>query len=751
MALDISLGGTSIPTDPDKLQDLKSDTSLTFQLVKTLEPYLQGTLSTVPNMQKTSVAYSGPQHQLTLPDSVMIFGLQTSASGSVDTQTTGSLDILNSGDLGSYTDGLDSPETKSIPLPQGFSYVRLSLKFSLSANVSAKYSGGAYGVKASADTKDTYSITYCKAFPPTTKVIDAIGKTFESFVLPFTSHTLNAMQNGDYLFHDFDGNLNFAIGAYTGVDQVLYAGQGTADVFKAFGSPLATVSASVKPEISASASLDFKMAYEARFEAVLSKIGNAGRLHLFKSDKRSSTTTLAAGLTISLNAGVDLKEKVSDHLAALKTSVVNRVSDPTGKQTLQSVLDAETSKIELQKYADEVTDKLTSWLNKANGLKANLQIAIENTQSKTLLAGYTFSNVNSDGYKDAWSAAIAGDFVKALNTGVVALDCGSGLEQEYQKKTSVNCNIFNLWSMNSWSQFGQSMSLVYAGNNVFHFVAQVGRTTQTNYVGSMHSMDFYFSAKADANTDGRLSDTEITLNLAMNAKNDKKAIEKIALMLSAIDQSQAISNTVRDMRAFATNTNNPTVQLLVKIPVTGFQRIVADPKSGVHDKTNWDSFATAADDLDAWTLHSGLSIPGQWRMYFKTYKAWQDLNVGEQGSNSPDRNSFNSLNSWRSDWPGLDTATKSQVIFSMWAGQRYMDFCADLQQLATVTGPDAVKPAWEDFLKLITKAIEQDTQIDFLRPAALATIRQCKGSTFALTAPSPATPPADHFAVGITL
>ncbi|WP_047491915.1 hypothetical protein [Terriglobus sp. TAA 43] len=743
MPLDITLGGTSIPTDSDKVKDLKSDAQLAFQLVKTLEPYLQGTLSTVPDAQKTSIAYTSPQLALTLPDSVVSFGLTGSASGS--------LDILNSGDLGSYTDGLDSPQTKSIPLPQGFSYVRLSLKFNLSANVSAKYSGGAYGVKASADTSDTYSITYCKAFPPTTKVIDAIGQTFESFLLPFTSHTLSSMQNGDYLFHEFDGNLNFAIGAYAGVDKVLYAGQGSADVLNAFHSPLATVTASVKPEIAASASLDFKMTYAARFEAVLSKIGTAGRLHLFKSDKRSSTTTLSAGLTISLNATANLKENVTAHLDTLKTSIVNSVTDPTGKQTLQSLLDSETSKIQLQKYADEVTDKLTSWLNRANGLKANLEVAIENTQSKTLLASYTFIDVTAAKYHDAWAAAVKGDFVAALDTGVVTLDIGSGLEQEYQKKTSFNCNIFNLWNMSSWSQFGQSVSLVYAGNNVFHFVAQVGRTTQTNYVGSMQSMDFYFSAQADAMADGLLSNTEITLNLAMNAQNDRKAIEKIALMLSAIDQSQAISNTVRDMRAFATNTSNATVQLLVKIPGTGFQRIVADPKSGAHDKTNWDAFASAADDLDAWTLHSGSSIPRQWRTYFETYKAWQDLNVGEQGPNNPDRNSFGSTFTWLSDWPALDTATKSQVVFSMFAGQGYMNFCADLQKLATVTGPDAVKPAWEDFLQLITKTIEKDTQVDFLRPAALATIRQCKGTTFALTAPSSAAIPADHFAVGITL
>jgi len=57
-------------------------------------------------------------------------------------------------------------------------------------------------------------------------------------------------------------------------------------------------------------------------------------------------------------------------------------------------------------------------------------------------------------------------------------------------------------------------------------------------------------------------------------------------------------------------------------------------------------------------------------------------------------------------------------------------------------------------LALITKAIQKDINVDFLRPAALATIRLCKAPGAPLSnvaGPSAAAAPTDHFAVAIAL
>jgi hypothetical protein len=112
--------------------------------------------------------------------------------------------------------------------------------------------------------------------------------------------------------------------------------------------------------------------------------------------------------------------------------------------------------------------------------------------------------------------------VKALATGAVTLDAGSGLEQEYQRKTSCELNVFNLWHWNSWSEFSSKMQLVYAGNNRFHLTANVGRTTETDAAGTMQSIEFYFAAEADVDNSGTVSSLDVDLHVQLTASGNRR-------------------------------------------------------------------------------------------------------------------------------------------------------------------------------------------------------------------------------------
>ncbi len=745
MSLDVTIAGTVLPLQPGSVKDLLTDKKLAFDLAKNLQPYLNSAIGLVPDTDATAIKYTSDAASWSPAGCAVTFGLQGGAACS--------LQIVNSGNLGKYVDGLASPTLVEVPVPPGHSYVKLMMSFNLSANVSGTYSGGDYGVTAKLNTKDTYSVTFCKAFIPITKVGVAIAQTFEAFVLPFRERLLQDMEDGDYLWYEFDGKVGLAVGAYVGLDTARYAGNGSADLLQLNGSPLATISASVKPQVKVAA-MDFKLTYDSRFNAVLSKVGTSGRLHLLKSDQLSESSTAKAGLMINVNATVTLSQKVSDHLDDLKTSLVQCAggANAAGGKAVGAVAGAADG--ELNKYAAEVTDKLQSWLNKGNGIDCNLQVAIEQARQKLLLASYTFDLTDAS-FATGWDYAIKGDLYGALNTSAVILEPGSGLEREYKLKTSFQCNFFNLWHMKSWEEFTSNASMVYAGNNVFHMLAEVGRTTSTQHVGASRGMDIYFSADADARAGQALSNLDISLNIALNASGDKKVIATIARLLSVFDSTPAMATLARDLSAFNGTADKRIVQLLVKIPSASFGRIQADSKSGPDDQRNWNAFATAADVLHAWALDGTVGgLDAATVSFLKQYGSWEVMNMADTGDSFADRNGFGALNTFPAEWatiaPG-DSSLRARIKYSMWAAQSYLNFCAALRDLAILESPEAVTPTWEHLLPLITRAVQEDLSADFLRPAALATMQLCKGASYVLTAPVGPVIPVDHFSIALGL
>ena len=736
MSLEITVAGNKIPTDATALKDLRNDLNLAFSLEAKVAAILDTTLDKVPASGAiTSVAYTGSAQAWAPSGGAVQFGLQGGAGGA--------LQVVNSGALVSYTDGLDQPESKSVSVPANVSYVSLTLNFNISANASGTYSNGAYGVKAALDTTDTYAIQFCKAFAPSTVVRTAIAEVFRSFVLPLHKETVSQLSDGDYLLHAFDGNLHLAFGAYAGLDKVLYAGQSSIDVLKSCGSPLARLAASAVTEVKAGAGLDFQLSYASRFETLLTKSGTRAKLHLFRSANLSTTTTLKAGLTFDTATTAS----VTGHTEALQSSVVDAAGGPdtlAGK-AVGKVLSAGASAI--SSYADDCTDKLTSWVNKADGLHANLQVAIETSKTRTILAGYNF-DLSSAAFPAAWQAAISGDFLQAMQTGAMTLDLGSGLEQAYQRKTAFSCNFFNLWSMQTWADFSSKVSLVYAGNNVFHLVADIGRTLETQSVGAMHSLDFYFTVNANVSVAGQASPAVIDLHVDLTAQSDAKAIGAIATMLRAMDAGPASDALAHSMQAFATNSKKGTAQLQVTIPASAYAKINCDlysngkPSTGStkNDALNWAAFAQAAGDLNGWPL---LRWPA-----LQSFPNWVEWNELANGVSAPNRLNSGSRTQWPERFPQTDDmGTRALIANSLLAGQSFMNFCADLHDLIQATDTGAVATTWNSLIQMVTGAIRNDVQIDFARPAALAIIRLCGTQTAVVSGPVIA--PVNHFAVTI--
>ena len=748
MSFDVSVAGVSLPTDATALKSFRDELNLAFHLESTFSALLDTTLDKVPSSACSStVNYTSPAASWQPGGGPVTFGLQGGASGAFD--------VLTSGSILDYTDGLDSPQTKSIAVPAGKAYARLTLSFTISGNAAATYSGGAYGVDAALNAGATYKIIFCKAFAPATLLKDAIQQTFECFVLPFHPKTLDQMANGDYLQHEFDGNLHLSFGAYVGLDKVLYAGQASTDVLQALGSSVVSLSAAVSPEFKAGVSLDFSFQYTNKFEALISRQANAARLHLYKAQSSVGGGTLKAGLTFDANISGTIGADLTTVQNAIKSAAAG--TSATAANGLDKVLSAGSGAI--NNYIGEANTKVASWFSRANGIQVNLQAAIEATRSRTLLVGYAF-DLTAANYAAAWADAINGDFVKAYNTagGGVALEIGSGLEQSYQTKTSFDVNFFNLWHWDSWSSFASKATLVYAGNNIFHLLADVGRASETDAVGAMRSMNFYFALVANVAASGVASAADISLHLDLTSKGDKGAASRIAKLLDAVGGGPVCHTLAQNLRAFATNSKTGTVELHITIPQAAYASITCDPcvngtsstNGTLNDSRNWKAFADAANDLDAWAIPDVVS--GTNASYLQSFQAWEVLNT-MNGDPLNRLNTGYALDAWPTDKfpPGIGTGQQILIRNSLVAGQNFMNFCADLESLFQTTSVTAVPQPWQDLLHQVTTAIKRDADIDFARPATLALLRLCGTHAMTVEGPIPPVLPVDLFAVKLSL
>jgi hypothetical protein len=638
--------------------------------------------------------------------------------------------VVLSGELLSYMDGLQHPKKVSIPVPPHTAYTRLTLKMNINATVSGSgsWSGGAYGVKGSASSQDSYDVTFYKQFDPSTPVKIAIGQTFESFVLPLRAKTMEDLANGDYLLHEFDGNLNLSFGAFAGIDQVLYAGNGAADVAAVKGNALATLQASAKPEIKAGVNLDFSFKYTTRYEACVTKQGSVGRLHLSRSSKADATTSATLGLTFCANATGCAK--VTQSLA----------KSATGSEATQ--LSAKGMDAAIVAGVADVNEKLSHWTSKANGVQVNLQTEIEETKTTTLLGVYEFDlSAPGPGLDRAWKLAMDGDLAAALNykdaagKSYVTLDAGSGLEAEYQRKSTFCANFFNLWKFSSWSEWTQNVTMVYAGNNVFHLIANVGRQTESQYIGAVKSINFYFTLAADSLA-GAVKNPTATLHIDLCVNADAKAARAIGTLLNAVADSSCTS-VAQQLMTFVQANPKGTVNVSFAVGSQSFGAIRADaygkgmPSSGTNsnpnDERNWQTFVRAADTVGEWWLAQAGGA-GQWKPTFESYSGWVTYNVACNGFSSgvASREQYGDWGSgtWPQSWIGFDSNRPAAGV-CLRMGQAYLQLCAYLQQLYSATSSDACGTTWAQMLQLAQHAALTDQFSEFPRAATLALLQTC--------------------------
>jgi hypothetical protein len=736
----------------DKLTDLEKSVDKVpteLRLGGEFAGHLDKSLSTLPNGICTSIAYTSGNQCWKLGD------FSFTLSGGV----TGKLSAITSGKLLSYTDDLPTEaifgaappdkkkEAKSIPVPPGAAFIGLEMDFQIQGGISANITEGVYGVCGSVNSKDTFTVAFYKRCNPAEKLIDAIATAFADFVLPLHAETFSNLKVGDYLHHNFNGNLQVGLGASIGYDKVFYAGQYKADIPDTAGALKLTLS--TKDEFQAGAKLAFQLEYAGTFEALLWKdAANSGRLHLY----RSQTQDVSLGLNLGVTLAGDPK--------ACMTAVSSQLHD-CFKKVLGGLGNSFDNKLwpkaepEIGNCVSEVNSKIAGWLKREQQTQATLDLAIEKTNDTFLLMDYSF-DLTASAYATAWGAAIAGKYMDALQTpnGGVAIAAGSGLEKFYDEKTSVTLNLFGKLNAAWTDAIISDSTLVYAGNNVFHIVADVGRSSLFQLNKSKREVDIYFAAQADLES-GTTKLGTIDLHVLLSATDNQEFGKYIAGFLQLLISGPDATALVKAIDTLAARAKTTEV-LQIILPLATYGRLQSStinngkPDDQTKDQSNYAAFARACSDLS-------FSQPSNFASL--TYGVWSNWNIACNNSAPPpnavpnrrdlgDTANGVALLQIQSPEPGV---SPDSIGHALHAASDFMNFCEDLKNLAQAKAVEGDLNSWNKLVDELKSIVENDVSPYFIAPTGLALVRLCAAGASPSEVKGPAPGLADKNSIAVTL
>ena len=750
MSINVTVGSRNI-TSIGSLKDLKSEVESDFKLGPEFESHLDKPLTNLPaDMRSVDIdCDSGPSWTA----GVFTFSLTAGVTGKLAVMLPGDTLLTYADDFQtdiSIVDPAGPPPPKTVTVPSGTAYVCVQFEFKIGGGISATAPIGTVGVCGSVNDSNTFGNTFYRKCSPTDTLHDAIGAAFSNYVLPLHQLTLTSLDPGDYLHHDFNACLQVGLGASIGYSKVLYAAQSPASIPGTGGA--VKLDTSFIPAFQADASLSFHFAYTGSFEALLWKDNaTTGHMHLYRSKVQDINLTLHAGISLTPDPGTSTANMTAQFGSLM------------GKFLPGSLGQKFTSKgtDEINSFAADGSGKILGWLNPINQGRATLDIAIDRTKQTFILLDYGF-DLTASAFSDAWKTAVAGDFVKALKTpnGGVSIGVGGGMEKFYSKKTSVCLNLFGQLR-GTWSDATiNNTSMIYAGNNTFHLMAEEGRQQLALVNNSKREIDIYFAAQADSSDSGTKLG-EIELHCVLRATNNPKYGKYLSNFLNLMGPAIGQAALAQSIAALAP-VPGATEMLHLIFDESAYGRLQAStithgkPDNQAPDQQNYSAFAKACSDLIA-ESPANFSFAGQ----SLGYTIWSNWNIASidkwppSPGAVPDRTQSGDpaagLAFLNQEFPQAGNVA-ALIGYALQAASDFMNFCADLKSLATLTQEGSGLDPWNDLVDKLKSIIHNDVNQDFVAPATLALTRLCASGhpPAEIAGPAPALTDKNSIAVTVT-
>lgn len=644
---------------------------------------------------------------------------------------TATISFVKNDTLFEYTDGLSDPEQVEIKT-DGAIYAKFEFAFNIGVSASGTGQVGAVGIKGSVEGGTAFTIGYYCAIDTAITMKDALVKLFSSIVLPFGEDTVIRMNAGEYLQYQFTGTLGLGLGVTYGVSGALLSGRSVAEVSQSFGNGIVTAGLKLKPEYQVGASLDIKFDYTDTFEVFVHKISAAeAKLHLLRMDRSKLTSDLKAeiGISVSQDSNVDLSVNASAVNTSIQNYVTGRISDPATKSAAQKAVGAALDKAqtEIDKYIKDASDRANNLLHYLDNKKLQLEWLLEQTESRTAIFTYDFKVSDTPEFRNTWTTAMKGDFRDALQAapaGTVTLDSGSGVADEFARRTTLSLNFFGLYKASSITNYFKSNTITYAGNGIFDVVFVTGKEFEVQSKNKSSATHLAFTAKVSEDAAGNVSQADVVLAIRLADTHNPRTAAQSGTILdhTAAEQAAVAIQKIKDTG----EDPNATVVLECQILPSAYTRVRSTTYDGDQpvgdltlDAANYSDFVLACHQL-------GVTYPTA-SSDFPTFVAWQEFSRQVNGTSYPTRTlrGNDEPGNWPANWLPSDSAQRLMADFYINAARQYMNFCADIRVVGSLSATVQSEKQFRQLQNRLDAMVHNDVPDDLTRPLLLAFLYDC--------------------------
>lgn len=665
-----------------------------FKFAAETAPYWNGPVEKMP--QGTKLSFKLSQDGCWKTSTGISFGLTGSAGCA--------LEIVKSGCAINYLENLDATSKAGLPAGDysGSVYVKLSLSFNITGNVSGAGSVGALGISGNAKGSAGENFVFAHKIECGTLLKDAITETCNRFVFPFQPSCAVEMAPGDVAQVTFNGCMSYSLTLSYGIDTYKFGAPSVQTVLdscaKGMGSltlPSGTV------DIGASANLG--LTHSDDFTAIVEKLdANDAFLYLMRARKTDVSGGAGVGAQITITGMPSLR---------------------VDQQKLQAGVDHFTRGLGGQKAAalcgdlqGKLNGKLGSWMNKAVQGGAGLKLAWDAEKDTTLISKYKVALGNPTVLDHSWDYFCAGNIQSAVGAGGLMLEPGSGVCTNLNRSLTVCVTFFNFFHAQDVSSYFQKTKAYVTDDGNIRFLFDVGEESDSTVNKAMQKARIHFVAEAESK---EAADVKLEIELSETDNRDEaRHMVAIPGYLSTSSQSSAAAN---DMQQFAAAHPKGTLNLNSALESSAYGKLTCSPYNGNKppadqsvDAKNWQVFHDAAVPLLNLDYAAGV-----------TYKTWQQWNEASTGAKVADRRSCGDASAGIAFWEGRPADVQLKLNYFCLASSDFMNLCDDLQQLAQLLGTVKIPDDWNRLLNDLKGIVLRDVNTDFAKPAVASMLKLC--------------------------
>ncbi len=671
-----------------------------FKFAVATAPYWNGPVEKFPS--GTKVSFNLSQDARWKTSTGISFGLTGSAGCEME--------IVTKGHCVEYLDNLDATSKTGLPAGDysGAVYVKLSLNFTISGNVSGSGSVGALGISGNAKGSVGSSFVFAHKIKCGTLLKDAITESFSRFVFPFEPSCAIDMAAGDIAQVTFSGSMSYGIRLSYGIDTCKFSAPSVKTVLDSCSKGAASLALpTATVDISASANLD--CTHSDDFTAIVQKTDAANAfLYLMRARKSDVSGGAGVGAQITIGGAPGLKldqQKLQD--------AINHITKGKGGSKVADVCDDLNGKL-----SDKLTDLMTNVVKNGAGIKA----AFDAESDATVILKYKVALANLAVLQHSWNYFCLGNIQSAVGAGGLILDAGSGVCTNLNRSLTIGVTFFNFFHAQTVDSYFQKSETVITDTGNIHFLFDVGEEGDSSMNKVLQKARIHFVAEADAN-----APADVKLHIELSATNNQDEVRHMEAIPGYLPAGPQATAATADMRQFAAAHPKGTVNLSFVLESSAYGKLTCSPYNGNKppanqsvDANNWQVFHDASVAL----LNIDYAAAVTWSQ-------WTEWNKQANGATEPsavaDRRHEGEFDGPEASsvWAPQPSDKRLRLDYFCLATSSFMDLCDDLHQLADLVAVVKIPEDWNRLLGDLKDIVARDVNTDFAKPAVAAMLKLC--------------------------